>query len=177
MITTTNPDAERQVWKSHRSIRLHIIQDYKAYQPTIIDKLANARLKLHFLFNGWTIRNSKYSLTGVYVYYLNREGKIVNYLITLPEQLSRYIGINYAEVVSNVLTHFNVSKERLGYFITDNAANNSIYLDYLSIKLSFKKEDRQIRYAAYTLNLIAQLVLFRKDKDAYENNDTNIPVR
>ena len=86
------------------------------------------------------MRSSKHSLTGVYIYHLNREGKVINYLIALLEQLSRYIGINYAEVVSSVLTYFSVSKERLGYFITNNATNNGICLDYLSLKFSFKKE-------------------------------------
>ena len=153
------------------------MQNYKAYQPAVINELANARLKLYFLFNGQTTRSGKHSLTGVCVYYLNREGKVVDYLIALLEQLGRYIGINYAEVVSSVLTYFGVSKEKLGYFITDNAANNGICLDYLSLKFSFKKETCQIRCAAYTLNLVAQLILFGKDKDAYENEDANIPVR
>lgn len=151
------------------------MQDYKAYQPAVIDELISAHLKLHFLFNGQTTRSGKYSLTGVYVHHLNREGRVVDYLIALPELLGRHTGINYANVISNVLTHFNVSKERLGYFITDNAANNGTCIDYLSTELNFKKEDRWIRCAAYILNLVAQLILFRKDKDAYENDDSNIP--
>ena len=114
--------------------------------------------------------------TNRHIYHLNREGKVINYLIALLEQLGRHTGINYAEVVSSVLTHFGVSKEKLSYFITNNAANNSICLDYLSLKFGFKKETYQIRCAAYTLNLIAQLILFRKDKDAYKNKDINIPV-
>jgi len=137
----------------------------------------NARLKLHFLFNGWTTRSGKYFLTSVCVHHLNYKGKVVDYLITLLEQLGRHIGINYAEVVSSILTHFGVSKERLGCFITDNAANNGICLDYLSLKFSFKKETCWIWCIAYTLNLIAQLILFRKDKDAYKNKDVNILVR
>ena len=117
------------------------MQDYEAYQLAIINELAYAHLKLHFLFNGWTTRNSKHSFTSVCVHHLNHEGRVVNYLIALLELLSRYTGINYAEVIGNVFTHFNVSKERLGYFITDNAANNGTYIDYLSTKLNFKKED------------------------------------
>jgi len=116
------------------------MQNYKAYQPAVINKLANARLKLHFLFDGWTTRSSKHSLTGVCVHHLNRKGKVVNYLIALPEQLGRHTGINYAEVVSSVLTHFSVSKERLSCFITNNTANNGICLDHLSLKFGFKKE-------------------------------------
>jgi hypothetical protein len=177
MIAAANPDAEKWIWKSHRSVRLHIMQDYEAYQPAVINELACARSKLHFSFDGWTTRSGKHSLTGVCVHHLNREGRVVDYLIALPELLGRHTGINYAEVIGNVLTHFNVSKERLGYFITDNAANNGTCIDHLSTKLDFKKEDRWIRCAAHTLNLAAQSILFGKDKDAYENEDSNIPVR
>ena len=152
------------------------MQDYEAYQPAVINKLAYTRSKLHFSFDGQTTCSSKHSLTGVCVYHLNREGRVVNYLITLPELLGRHTGINYAEVISNILTHFNVSKERLGYFITNNAANNSTCINYLSTKLNFKKEDYWIQCAAYTLNLAAQSILFGKDKDAYKNKDSNIPV-
>ena len=177
MIAAANPDAEKWIWKSHRSVRLHIMQDYEAYQAAVIDELACARSKLHFSFDGWTTRSGKHSLTGVCVHHLNREGRVVDYLIALPELLGRHTGINYAEVIGNVLTHFNVSKERLGYFITDNAANNGTCINHLSTKLNFKKEDRWIRCAAHTLNLAAQSILFGKDKDAYENEEANIPVR
>jgi len=118
------------------------MQDYEAYQSAIINELACARLKLYFLFNSWTTRSSKHSLTDIYIHHLNREGRVVNYLIALPELLGRHIGINYAEVIGNVLTHFNVSKERLSYLITNNAANNGTYINHLSTKLGFKKEDR-----------------------------------
>jgi hypothetical protein len=114
MIAAANPDAKKWIWKSYRSVRLHIMQDYKAYQAAVINELACARLKLHFSFDGWTTHNSKHSLTGIYVHHLNHKGRVVDYLIALLELLGRHTGINYAEVIGNVFTHFNVSKERLG---------------------------------------------------------------
>ena len=117
------------------------MQDYKACQLAVINELACAHLKLYFLFNGQTTRSGKHSLTSVCVYHLNCEGRVINYLIALLELLGYYTGINYAEVIGNILTYFNVSKERLSYFITNNAANNNTYIDYLFTKLNFKKED------------------------------------
>ena len=144
--------------------------DYKAYQPAIYDELANARLKLHFLFNGWTTRSGKHLLTSVCVHHLNHKGRVVNYLIALPEQLGRHTRINYAAVIGNILAHFKVTKESLGYFVTNNTGNNNTCLDYLATVFNFRKDNRRIQCAAYTLNLITQLIMFGKDKDAYENN-------
>lgn len=64
IIAAANRDAERWIWKSHKSVRLHIMQDYEAYQPAIIKELASARSKLHFSFDGWTTRSGKHALTG-----------------------------------------------------------------------------------------------------------------
>ena len=128
--------------------------DYKAYQPAIYNKLVNTHSKLHFLFNGWTIRSSKHLLTSIYIYYLNYKGRVVNYLITLLEQLSRHTGINYAVVISNILAHFKVTKESLSYFITNNTRNNNTCLNHLATVFNFKKDNQRIQYTAYTLNLI-----------------------
>jgi hypothetical protein len=128
--------------------------DYKAYQLAVCNELVNTRLKLYFLFNGWTTHSGKYLLTSVYIHHLNREGRVVDYLIALPEQLGCYTRINYAAVISDVLAHFKVTKESLGYFITDNARNNNTCLDYLATVFNFKKDDWCIQCAAYTLNLI-----------------------
>ena len=105
------------------------------------DKLANARLKLHFLFNGWTIYSSKHLLTSVCVYYLNYKGRVINYLIALLEQLGRHTRINYAAVISDILAYFKVTKESLSYFITNNTRNNNTYLDYLATVFNFRKDD------------------------------------
>ena len=140
------------------------------------DKLANARSKLHFSFNSWTTRSGKHSLTSVYVHHLNREGRVVNYLIALPEQLGRHTRINYAAVIGNVLAHFKVTKESLSYFVTNNTRNNNTYLDHLATVFNFRKDDQHIRCAAHTLNLVAQSIIFGKDKDAYKNDQENIPV-
>lgn len=80
---------------------------------------------------------------------------MVDYLITLPEQLGRHSSINYIEVVGNTLDSFNISKERLGYFVTDNALNNDTALDTLAVKYSFTKEHRRTRCACHVLNLVA----------------------
>ena len=129
--------------------------DYKAFQLAVCNELVNACLKLYFLFDGWTIYSNKYLFTGVCIYYLNCKGRVVDYLIALLEQLGCYTGINYAMVIGDVLAHFKVTKESLGYFVTDNIGNNNTCLDYLATVFNFRKDDWCIQYTAYILNLIA----------------------
>jgi len=107
----------------------------------VCDELINAHLKLYFLFNGWTIYNSKHSLTSICVYYFNYKGKVVNYLIALLKQLNCYIKINYTTVIGDVLAYFKITKKNLSYFIINNAKNNNTYLDYLVTVFNFKKNN------------------------------------
>ena len=115
--------------------------DYKAYQLAVCNEFVNTHLRLHFLFNGWTTRSSKYLFTSVYIHYLNYKGKVVNYLITLLKQLGRYTGINYTAVIGNILAHFKVTKKSLSYFITDNTRNNNTCLNHLATVFNFKKDN------------------------------------
>jgi len=110
----------------------------------VCDELANARLKLYFLFDGWTTRSGKHLLTSVCVYHLNHKGRVVNYLIALPKQLGRHTGINYAAVIGDVLAHFKVTKKSLGYFVTNNARNNNTCLNYLATVFNFRKDNQRI---------------------------------
>ena len=115
--------------------------DYEAYQLAICNKLVNAYLKLHFLFNGWTICSSKYSLTSVCIYYFNYKGRVIDYLIALSKQLGRYTRINYTAVIGDILAYFRVTKESFSHFVTNNARNNNTCLDYLATVFNFKKDN------------------------------------
>ena len=78
------------------------------------------------------------------------------------------------EVISNVLNTFKITKERLSYFITNNAYTNNTCLDYLAVKFSFNKAYRYARCAYHILNLVTQQLIFGKNKKAFKNKDTNI---
>ena len=81
------------------------------------------------------------------------------------------------EVISNVLNIFKITKERLSYFITDNTYINNTCLDYLTVKFSFNKAHRRTYYTYYILNLVTQQFIFSKNKEAFKNEDVNIPEK
>src|SRR5437667_5173774 len=99
---------------------------------------------------------------------------ICDFLLALPEQLGRHLGINYAEVIANVLTEYNIIK-RIGFFVTDNAGNNDTCLEQLAIEFGFDKKERRLCCAPHILNRVAQSTLFGSDKEVFSNED-NITV-
>ena len=131
---------------------------------------------IYVLFNSWILKNNKHSIISVYVYHLNREGHVVNYLLALPEHLSRSFKANYTEIIKAVLQQYNITKDNLSYFITNNKSKNNTCLDYLAALYKFIKIERRIWCAAYILNLITQSIIFKIDKEAYKNENANILV-
>jgi hypothetical protein len=132
----------------------YILTNYKAYLPSITKVFVTSKSLIYISFNSWQTPNSKLTLTGIYIYYLDKEGCIVDYMLTLPMQLSQYSGINYMEVINNILNTFKIIKERLSYLITDNAYINNTCLDYLVVKFGFNKAYRHACCTYYILNLV-----------------------
>jgi hypothetical protein len=175
MIQIANPEAEHVLWLNHQAVADYILAEYEAYLPSVTKALAAARSLLHISFDGWQTPNGKLALTGIYTHHLDEKGHVVDYMLALPAQLGQHSGINYAEVIGNVLDTFKITKERLGYFVTDNASTNDTCLDYLGAKFGFNKAHRHARCACHILNLVAQQFMFGKNKESFENKNTNIP--
>ena len=89
----------------------YILVDYKVYLPSITKTLTASRSLLYISFNGWRTPNNKLTFTSIYIHYLNKEGRVVDYMLTLPAQLGQYSGINYIEVIGNILNIFKIIKE------------------------------------------------------------------
>ncbi|OLL22978.1 hypothetical protein NEOLI_005448, partial [Neolecta irregularis DAH-3] len=153
MIAAANIDAKPHIFANHQSIRDHILSEYHCNKGIITEHLAQAQSKIHITFDSWTTRSGQHALTGICVHYLDDQGQVRDYLLALPEQLGQHFGINYAEVIGNVIAEYNLM-DRIGYFVSDNARNND---------------------TSHILNLVAQSILWGKDKDAFDNENKNIP--
>ena len=164
------------LWKSHNSVHNHILADFKAFPPAVQIKLQGAITKIHLSFDGWTTRNNRHALTGVYTHYLDENGRVVDHMLALPEQLGKHSGVNYAAVINDILKQFGITSERLGFFITDNASNNDTAIRELSTTYEFDEKFKRIRCSGHILNRVAQSILFGKDKEAFENIQENLLV-
>ncbi|KAF1965288.1 hypothetical protein BU23DRAFT_490021, partial [Bimuria novae-zelandiae CBS 107.79] len=54
--------------------------------------------------------------------------------------------------------------------ILNNAINNNIALKALGAYYSFALQDQRLRCSPYSLNLVGQTIIFRTNKDAFNNN-------
>jgi hypothetical protein len=90
--------------------------------------------------------------------------------INLPQVLGSYDSKTIARVVKRTLSSFSIHPLKLGYFVLDNASNNDTAVTKLSRTYGFIPAYRRLRYSPYIFNLISQILISGKDKDAYDNN-------
>lgn len=102
-------------------------------------------------------------------------GEPVTTLLAFPRQRGRHSGVAIAETIGSIIADYGLQK-RLGYFITDNASNNSTALDYLAMEFGFDKKHRWIHCAGHVLNLVAQAILFGNDTDVFEEELNNLSI-
>ena len=136
---------------NYQTIHDWAFNNYKGNKSIITEVLADAIMKLYIIFDDQSSCSQHYSITGICVHYLDKEDMIHNFLLALLEQLGRHLGINYAKVIANILTKYNIV-ERIGFFVTDNAGNNDTCLEQLAIKFGFDKKEQRLHYAPYILN-------------------------
>jgi putative exporter of polyketide antibiotics len=84
----------------------------------------------------------------------------------------RYFGANIAGKVLEVLYAFRIDKQKIGYFIFDNAENNSTAIKVISAELGFNSRLRRGRCISHTLNLAAKALLFSHYFNAFEKQLT-----
>ena len=176
MIAAANPLAEQALWRSHNTLRDHILAEYHAYIPAVAEHLRRAKSLIHVSFDNWTSTGGKRALTGICVHHLNEAGDVEDYLLGLPILHGKHCGDNIAEVVSKTLQAFSVDKQRVGYFVLDNATNNDTAMAALGDEYGFYAPHRRLRCACHILNLGAQTIIWGRDRESFENKDKNLPV-
>src|SRR5205809_5765744 len=128
---------------------------------------------IHIIFDGWTTRSQRHTLTGIGVHYLTDDGKLLDFILSLPEQISQHTGCNYAETLGEIKACYNLSPN-IGFFTCDNAKSNTICLEYLAREFKFDGRTQRLCCVAHTLNLVTQRILFGKDKESFENDRENL---
>lgn len=174
LIKAANPLAEAVLWHNHQSLRDSIIAEYHAYVPAVAAYLREAQSLIHVSFDNWTSTGGQLALTGICVHHLNSEGKLVDYLLGLPELHGCHSGNNIASVVTTTLRTFGVDRQRVGYFVLDNAYNNDTAMEALADEFSFSASHRRLRCCCHILNLGAQVVIWGKDRETYENQGAHL---
>ncbi|KAG9379882.1 hypothetical protein A1F94_010238 [Pyrenophora tritici-repentis] len=116
----------------------------------------------------------RYAFTGLCVHYLNGEGKLVDHLLGLPKLHGAHTGNNIALVAATILQLFSVDDISVRYFVLNNVSNNDTAVKSLAEEFNFTASERRLRCCCHILNLGAQLVIWGKDRSAYENDAAHL---
>ncbi|KAG9387832.1 Dimer-Tnp-hAT domain containing protein [Pyrenophora tritici-repentis] len=145
MIAAVSPLAEALLWRSHQTLHDHIITEYNTYIPAVANYLREARSLIHVSFDNWTSTATR-----------------------------AHTGNNIAAAATTILRLFGVDNARVGYFVLDNASNNDTAVESLAEEFGFIASERRLRCCCHILNLSAQLVIWGKDRSAYENEAAHL---
>lgn len=142
---------------SHQTVALWLQNAYGAFAGVVTELLSSALSMIHLSFDLWTSGNSL-SLAGIVVHFVDRRGKIWNFLLGLPAHHDAHSGHNIAETVAAVIAHWNI-QDSIGYFTADNASNNDTCLEWLAAEFGFDAQKRRVRCVGHILNLVAKAVM------------------
>ncbi|KAI2479364.1 hypothetical protein Ptr902_09575 [Pyrenophora tritici-repentis] len=138
--------------------------------PTISDTACEAQADEPVV----TSTGGQYAFTGLYVHYLDGEGKLVDHLLGLPELHRAHTSNNIASVAATILRLFSVNNANVRYFVLNNASNNNTAVELLAEEFNFTASERRLWCCCHILNLGAQLVIWGKNRSAYENDAAHL---
>jgi hypothetical protein len=125
---------------THRSVRDWIIRDFNKYKGIVRQHLQNSLGKIHISFDLWTSRNLL-TLCGIVAHFIDKRGRLSIFLLSLPEIIGSHTGLNIAEGVTTIINEFGL-KDRIGYFVLDNAENNDTAVAALAEEFGFDARER-----------------------------------
>lgn len=169
LVSYLNPEGEAALWVSKTSVAAFVMRLYKHLQPQFVNALSLAISKIHISFDGWTTKGGKRGFFGVIARFADVNGVIHDLPIDLPQLAGAHTGEAIAQAVVQTLKAYNITHDKLGYFVLDNAANNNTAITTIARDYTFEPAHRSLRCACHTLNLIGQKILRGTDKDAYQN--------
>jgi hypothetical protein len=175
MLLSLNPSVGmRGCLPNHSTVCSWIELAYTSHIGVITELLHSAQSKIHFSFDLWSSRNLR-ALLGINCHFADKFGNLKTFLLALPEQSGPHSGVNIADNVAAIIHHYNL-KDKIGYFMTDNATNNDTCLEELGAGFNFNPLHRCLRCSGHKIDLVARALLWGNDEEAFENQLTNVNV-
>jgi hypothetical protein len=94
--------------------------------------------------------------------------------INLPQLTGAHTSKRLAKVITLTLTNYSITLAKLSYFVLDNASNNNTAVAALARSFNFILSYWRLRCSPYTLNLVSKIIIFSRDKGAYDNASGNL---
>ena len=159
-----NSAANDLLRNSGSTIRNRIMSLHQEGQRRICLVLQDALSSIHILCDGWTTPNAL-GIFGIVGHFTNEEGKLQALLLALVEVEGAHTGEQLAAHIFMVLDQYHI-KDRLGYFVMDNATANDRMVTSISHQLfekdglSYNSQQYRLRCNGHIINLSVQAFLF-----------------
>lgn len=92
MIKFANPEAERALWQSPRSVATYAMRLFRQLKPHIVLALSDAVSKIHVSFDGWTTKGGKRGFFGIVAHFATAAGAVHDLPISLPQLAGAHTG-------------------------------------------------------------------------------------
>jgi hypothetical protein len=142
-----------------------------ANEGIVTEILAAAPGRIHLTFDGWTAPNG-IPILGVHAHFFDAGDVLRKPLLALKQLRGRHTGENVANVVLDVLSHFNI-QEKIGYCVLDNAQANDAAVESLAKELGFSAEERRLRCVGHILNLAVRVMFSGEDPEVLLSDSKN----
>jgi hypothetical protein len=125
---------------------------FRCIQPQVAQALSETAGKVHISFDGWTINGGKRGFFMIVAHFTNASRVIQDLPIDLLQLADSHTGEVIVYTLIKTLEVYAVTRDKLGYFVLDNATNNDTAI--AARVYDFDATYRRLRYGPYTLNLI-----------------------
>jgi hypothetical protein len=164
-----NQPANKMLPSSATTIKTRIMLLFQEGQQRLRYLLQSAASSVHLTCDVWTSSNSL-AFLGVVSHFVDENGALRTLLLALKELQEKHSGENMAVIIMDVLSTYAI-RNRLGFFVMDNATNNDTMLE--AIAANFQEMDgvhynpieHCLRCIDYVINLSVQAFLFGKHSD------------
>ena len=105
---------------------------FREGQKRLVHYLHSALTSTHISCDLWTSSNSL-GILAVVSHFVDESGILQTILLSLTEIQGSHSGENQAQIVHNTLVKYDI-RNRVGYFVMDNADNNETLMQHLASK-------------------------------------------
>ena len=142
--------------------------------------LNSALSSINLTCDNWTSSN-KLPFMGIVSHFIDESGSLRTIFLALKELHGRHSGENMANIFLEVLSEF-AFRNKLGYFVMDNADNNDTMLRAISKDfedvdgISFHPQDHRLRRISHIINISDQAYLFGRHPDIESIQRADVPT-
>ena len=161
--------AETLFPRSGNTIRSWILDEYRCRKAHLCEKILGAASSvIHISFDLWTAPNNS-AYIDVIAHFLDAKKELRTVVLAVRNIHGDHSGKNQAKAIIPVIDEYGL-KEKLGYFMTDNASSNDTCVAEVIdlIRPDLDLGERRLRCMGHIINLIAKAFIFGNKSETFE---------